>query len=214
MGVDHPQELDRSSRQTAEVIRLAGAAMRYVTAALCDTDPPAPGSLPDAEWALRALRRELEDQALTIHATRAGPAVSDLRTIVVAAHVNAEAECIEDLARRLAEIARSRSSRPPVPAELQAIVCRMGQICAEAAAAAGDAVGSAETDAVAATDTANAEMSRLQHLLYRRLLTESGAVDVDAALDVTLASRYYVRCADHAASMAWHVTLLAGGSLR
>ena len=103
-----------------------------------------------------------------------------------------------------------------MPAELQAIVCQMGQVCLEMAAVAGAAVeSSAGADAMVEIGAADAEVSRLQRLLYRRLLAGSDTMDVeaDAALDITLAGRYWVRCAEHILSMARHGALLAGGSL-
>lgn len=214
MGAEYPQDLDRLSRpELVEMVRLVRMAMSHVVAALCDNDPPISGALLDAGKALHALRREVEDQALAIRATRAGR-TSTLRTVIAAAQVNTDAECIGDAARRLTEIGQSRRARPPVPAELQAILCKMGQVYLEMAAVAGEAMeSSTPADPVAEIETANAEVSRLQRLLYRHLLAGSDAVDVDAALDVTLASRYFVRCAEHTVSMARHIALLAGGSL-
>jgi phosphate transport system protein len=210
VAVRNPPAIDRIGDQSVDVIRLVRTVLEHVTAVLCGGDPRVTGNLPGVEQALCALRREVEDHALAIGVTRAGPLVVDLRTIVAAAHVNADAECIAELVRRLAEIARSRPSRPPVPIEVQAIVCRMGQICVEIAAMAADAAASARTGALVEMDPADAELHRLQQLLYRLLLTDPDAVEVDAALDATLASRYYLGCAERAVSMARHAAFLAG----
>jgi phosphate transport system protein len=211
MSVQYASNFDRLSGQLVEVVGLARSAMVHVAAAVYGSEHAIEGSLQEAEKALRALRRGIEDQALAIQTSRDWPTVADLRTIIVAAHVNADADRIADLMRPLGEIARSRPSRPPVPARLQDIVYRMGQCCVEMTAVAGDAVASsARADAVAEAQTANAEVSRLQQLLYRLILTGAEAVDVDAAVDLTLASRYYVRCAEHTVSIVRHAALLWG----
>lgn len=196
----------------SEVVELSRVALEHATAALCGHDPPAGSCLPDAEKALYALRQAVEDQALAIDATRVLPPVTAVRTIVVAAQVNADAEGVAELARQLAEIAGSRPSRPTAPVEVQAAVCSMGRVCVEMMAMAGGAIGSTQADMEAGMGAAYAEMHRLRQLLYRLLLNDSGAVDVDAALDASLAGRCYMRCAEHAVSMARHAVLAADGN--
>jgi phosphate transport system protein len=83
----------------------------------------------------------------------------------------------------------------------------MGRVCVDMMAMASDTKGSALVDTEARIDAANAELHRLRQRLYRRLLHSTGPVDVDAALDASLTGGYYLRCADHAISMARHAVL-------
>ncbi|MEV8516837.1 hypothetical protein [Dactylosporangium sp. NPDC051484] len=205
------QDLGGLSCQLVEVTELSRIALEHVTAALCDQGPAAGSCLPDAEKALYALHQAIEDQALAIGETRVRPATG-LRTVVATAQVNADAEGVGVLARRLVEIAGSRPSRPAVPAEVQAAVCGMGRVCLEMLALARDAAGSAPADTRAAMGAANAELHRLRQRIYRILLDDLRTVDVDAALDASLACRYYLQCAEHAVSMARHTALAVQGT--
>jgi phosphate uptake regulator len=54
----------------------------------------------------------------------------------------------------------------------------------------------------------------LRHLLYQQLLSNSGVIDVDAAIDLTLAARCYERFAEHAKAVAHRGALLAVGAPR
>lgn len=187
-----------------EVIERSRVAVDHVTRALCDPGPPA--AMPDAEKALHELRQAVEEQASAIEETRFAPATATVRTIVVAALVNADAEGVEGLVRRLAEIAGSRPVRPAAPADAQAVVCRMGRVCTDMMAMAGSA-GRSPASTEARIEVAGVEVRRLRQRLYRLLLHDGAAVDVDAALDAALAGRQYARCADLAASMARHAIL-------
>ncbi|WP_432989315.1 PhoU domain-containing protein [Dactylosporangium sp. CA-233914] len=195
------------SGHLVEVIERSRISLEHVTNALCDSGPSAASALPDAEKALYALRQAVDDQAVAIEATRvASPAVA-VRTIVAAAQVNADAECVEGLARQLAEIAGSRPARPAAPAGVRAVVCRMGRVCVDMMAAAGSAGRSPRADTEARIEAADAEVRRLRQRLYRLLLHDPAPVDVDAALDASLACRHYTRCAELAVSMARHAIL-------
>jgi phosphate transport system protein len=200
-------ECDGLSGQLIKVIELSRILLEHLTAALCDPDPSASTRLPDAAKALHALRQAVDDQALAIEQTRLQPSPIALQTVVAAAQANADAEGVAELARRLAEIAGARPSRPTGPADVQAIVCSMGRVCVDMMAMASDTKGSALVDTEARIDAANAELHRLRQRLYRLLLHSTGPVDVDAALDASLTGGYYLRCADHAISMARHAVL-------
>lgn len=206
--MQHRQELDGLCGQLIAVIELSRVVLERVTAALCARDPHSGGDLPDGEKALHALRRAIEDQALAIRQTRARPSGVALRTVVAAAQVNADAEGVAELARRLAEITRARPSRPAAPAGVQAVVCSMGRICSDMMAMAGDADGASPVDTESRIDAAHAELHRLRRRLCRLLLRNTGPVDIDAALDAALAGGYYLRCAEHAISMARHAVLV------
>ncbi|MER7273791.1 hypothetical protein ABT369_05010 [Dactylosporangium sp. NPDC000244] len=197
------------SGHLTEVIERSHIALEHVTRALCDSGPSAASALPDADKALYALRQAVEDQALAIAETRVVSPAVPVRAIIVAAQVNADAECVEGLARRLAEIAGSRPGRPAVPGDVQAVVCRMGRLCTDMMATAGSAGRSPRADTEARIEAADAEVRRLRQRLCRLLLHDPAPVDVDAALDTSLACRYYARCAELAVSMTRHAILAA-----
>jgi phosphate uptake regulator len=48
--------------------------------------------------------------------------------------------------------------------------------------------------------------------MYRQLLSRTGVIDVDAAIDLTFAARCYERYAEHAVAVAYFGALLAEGA--
>ncbi|MEV4135243.1 hypothetical protein AB0J72_24090 [Dactylosporangium sp. NPDC049742] len=184
--------------------------MEHVTDALSDSGPSAADALQAAEKALYALRRAVDDQALAIGETSGAAPAGAVRAILAAAQVNADAECVAGLVKRLAEIAGSRPARPAMPDEVQAVVGRMGRVCVDLMVTTGGAGASPRAGTEARIEAAGAEVGRLRQRLDHLLLHEPAPVDVDAALDAALACRYYTHCAELAGSMA----RLASGQAR
>ncbi|WP_433606165.1 hypothetical protein ACQP2P_29325 [Dactylosporangium sp. CA-139114] len=195
------------SGHLVEVIERSQRALEHVTDALCGSGPSATSALPDAEKALYALRQAIDDQALAIAETRGASPAAAVRTVVAAAQVNADAKCVEGLARRLAEIAGSRAARPAIPADVQAVVHHMGRVCVDTMATAGNAGRSPRADTQARIAAADVEVRGLRQRLYHLLLHGPAPVDADAALDASLACRYYAHCIELASSMARHAML-------
>ncbi|WP_432825839.1 hypothetical protein [Dactylosporangium sp. CA-092794] len=199
------------SGRLAEVLEFSRLALEHVTVALCDESPTAPGALPGAGTAMHALRLAVSDQAMAIRATRVRQSATSLPSVVAAAQVNADAAGLAAMVRRLAEIAASRPSRPMMPADVRAIVCRTGRACVEMMTMAAAVARPPQRIAEAAICARGAEMDQLRRRLHQLLLREPDSVDVDAALDASLACGYYRRCGDLAASMAEHAVLAAAG---
>ncbi|WP_344614977.1 hypothetical protein [Dactylosporangium salmoneum] len=210
----NPQETGGLGGHLAEVTERSRIALDHVTEALSDPGPFAEDALAAAEKALYALRRAVDDQALAIEETRDGSPAATVRAILVAALVNADAECVEGLAERLAGIARSRPARPAIPADVHAVVSRMGRVCVDMMATAGRAGTTPPADTEARIEAADADVRRLRQRLDHLLLHASDPIDADAALDASLACRYYTHCTELAVSMARHAMLGAHSSGR
>jgi phosphate uptake regulator len=58
------------------------------------------------------------------------------------------------------------------------------------------------------------EVDRLKRLLYEQLLSRPGIIDVDAAIDLTMAARCYERYVDLAVAVANYGALHAMGTPR
>ncbi|MFF5229602.1 hypothetical protein [Dactylosporangium sp. NPDC000521] len=208
----NPQETSGLSGHLALVIERSRIAMEHVSEALSDSGSSAADALQAAGKALYALRQAVDDQALAIGETRDASPAAAVRAVVAAAQVNADAEGVEGLAKRLAEIAGSGPARPAMPAEVQAVVSRLGRICVDMMVTAGSAGTSPRAATEARIAAADAEVRRLRQRLDHLLLHDPAPVDVDAALDAALACRYYAHCTGLAASMARHAILGAHAS--
>jgi phosphate transport system protein len=203
------EELDRLIDQLVEMIRLVDTAMSRATTALLDADLALAEGVIAADKAVDALRKDLDGQALELVA-RQQPVATDLRTIIASLRMGADLERMGDLARHIAELARRRYPRSPVPPELRSTVVQMGQVAQRIVAKAGGVVASGDAQAALELEEDDDEMDLLQQTLYERLLNRSWTDGIEAAVDLTLAGRYYERFADHAVSVARRVAFVAG----
>lgn len=207
MGAVYQHKLDPLTNQLVDMIRLVHDAMSHATAALIDADPPVADSVMATDRALHSLGHEIEDHASAILAARDQLLATDLPTVLACTHINADMECMGELARSMIDIARSPRSRPPIPPQPHAIVREMSQIGLDLATKAGDIVKSRRADHVAELHGGADQIRRLEQL-YRQLLFGKTSTEVRTAIDVTLAGRLYARYAEHAVSVARHAELL------
>jgi phosphate transport system protein len=207
------QESENPSTQLVYLIRLALEGMRHATAALFSPDHLAADDIDAAYEALFTLRRELEDQAAAHMAARARSAVAGLSATVAAVHINAEAERMGQLAREVADIARTRRAWASIPAPLLGVLRELSEVCLDIAVKAANVVETHGKVGVAEADRGD-EAGRLEQSLFDQLLSRSAVMDVDAAIDLTLAARAYERYAEHAERVAHRAVLLAVGAPR
>jgi phosphate transport system protein len=206
------QEFEDPNTRLVYLIRPALAGMRHATAALFSPDHPADDDIGAAYEALSTLRRELEDQVAAHMAARTRSGVAGLAATVAAAHINAEAERMGQLAREVADIARTRRAWASIPAPLLGVLRELSEVCLDIAMKAANIVESPGIG-VAEADRGN-EADRLEQKLFEHLLSRSAGIDVDAAIDLTLAARAYERYAEHAVAVAHRAALLAVGAPR
>ena len=140
--------------------------------------------------------------------------VPDLPTTFAAVHVNAEAERMGQLAREVADIARTRRAWASIPAALLGVLRELSGGCLDTVVKAADVVESHTTIGVAELTRGDDNMNRLRHLLYQQLLSDSSVVEFDAAIDLTFAARCYERFAEHAKAVVHRGALLAAGAPR
>ena len=207
------QEFEDPSTRLVYLIRPALEGMRHATAALFSPDHPAADDIDAAYEALFTLRRELEDQAAAHMAARAGSAVAGIAATVAAVHINAEAERMGQLAREVTDIARTRRAWASIPAPLLGVLRELSEVCLDMAFKAANVVESHGEVGVVEADRGD-EVDRLEQALFAQLLPLSAGIDVDAAIDLTLAARAYQRYAEHAVAVAHRAALLAVGAPR
>jgi len=214
MRAARAQELEGMTAPLVDLIRLTSTAMSHATAALFSSDSPAAESISAAYEAVSALRHELEDHAAVFLALRAQSRVPKLPATLAAVHINAEAERMGQLAREVADIARTRRACASIPAPLLGVLRELSEVCLDTAVKAADVVESHTTIGVAELARCDDNVDRLRHRLYQQLLSNSSVIDVDAAIDLTLAARCYERFAEHAKAVVHRGALLAVGAPR
>ena len=193
-----------------ELTRLVGSAMNRATQALLDADLQLAEHVIEQDARVDTLTDEVEARCFDIIATQQ-PSDSDLRMVIGALRIAASLERMGDLAEHVAKQARMRYPRPAVPQELRATFAVMGGIAEAIVSKTGSVIATKDVELVADIARHDAEMDRLHRELFTIVLSPSWSHGVEAAIDITLLSRYYERYADHAVSVTRRVVTIVTG---
>ena len=198
-------ELDNISDDLVHLTRLVGSAMNRATQSLLDADLRMAEEVIAADAAVDVVTSEVEEKCFDVIALQA-PVASDLR-IVIASSL----ERMGDLAEHVAKQARMRYPTPSIPQELRGTFAEMGGIAEAIVSKTGAVI--ATKDVGLATDIArhDEQMDHLHRELFTIVLSPSWKHGVEAAIDVTLLSRFYERYADHAVSVTRRVVTIVTG---
>jgi len=204
------EQLDDVSDDLVHMTRVVGSAMNRATQALLDADLRMAEEVIAADLGVDTLTAEVEDKCFDLIALQA-PVASDLRIVIGALRIASSLERMGDLAEHVAKQARMRYPNPAVPQELRGTFAEMGGIAEAIVSQTGAVI--ATKDVGLATDIArhDEQMDHLHRELFTIVLSPSWSHGVEAAIDVTLLSRYYERYADHAVSVTKRVVTIVTG---
>jgi phosphate transport system protein len=203
-------QLDAIGEGLVEMSRLAGSAVSRATTALLDADLQLAESVIAQDDAVNQLYRSIEAQAFDLLA-RQQPVAGDLRVLVTSLRMVVDLERTGDYAVHLAKIARRRHPASAVPPELRSTILEMGQIAQGIVVKAGSVIASRDLSLAAELIRDDDAMDRLHGKLFTAMLGSTWKYGTEAAVDVTLAGRYYERLADHAVAIARRVAYLVTG---
>lgn len=210
MRDSYHEQLDAIGDGLVEMSRLAGSAVSRATTALLDADLELAQQVIAGDEAVNALYRSIEGQAFDLLA-RQQPVAGDLRILVTSLRMVVDLERTGDYAVHLAKIARRRYPASAVPPELRSTILEMGQTAQRIAVKAGSVIASRDLDLAAELVRDDDTMDELHRKLFTAMLASSWQYGTEAAVDVTLAGRYYERLADHAVAVARRVVYLVTG---
>jgi phosphate transport system protein len=210
MRATYREELAAITSGLEQMAHLAESAVGRATTALLDADLQLAETVISSDDRLDQLQRDLEERALAVLA-RQQPVATELRTVVTALRISADLERSGDLALNLAKLARRRYPDHAVPSELHATVLEMGHVAQRLMAKAADVIATREVKTALELEGDDDAMDDLHRALFRRLMDDRWQHSVEAAVDVTLAGRFYERFADHAVSVAKRVVYLVTG---
>jgi phosphate transport system protein len=204
------EELLAVNDELVEVAKLVGAAMNLATSALLNADLTIAQQVIQNDDEIDIRTSAVEDRCFEIIANDA-PTGRDLRIAIGALRIAASLERMGDLARHVAKQARLRYPNTAVPEDLAPTFAHMGRL-AEGIINKTAAVITSQ-DVTLATDIAeeDSEMDRVHRELFTIVLSADWKHGVEAAIDVTLLSRYYERYADHAVSVTKRVVNVVTG---
>lgn len=193
-----------------QMTRLVGTAMNRATQALLNADLALAESVIAGDVEIDDLTADVERRCVDLLA-RQQPVATDLRVVIASLRISSSLERMGDLAQHVAKAARLRYPSPAVPDELRPTFIQMGAAAETIVAKTGAVI--VTRDQTMAMDVARAdnEMDRLHRELFTVVLAPNWSHGVEAAIDITLLSRYYERYGDHAVTVAKRVVNIVTG---
>ena len=210
MADSYQDKLDEVNADLVAITRFVGSAMNQATQSLLDADLSIAEKVIESDARIDTLCSSVEERCFDI-ISLGHPTEADLRLVIGALRIATSLERMGDLAEHIAKQARMRYPKPSVPQELRATFVIMGGVAEAIVSKTGSVI--ANKDVSLATDIAHhdAEMDNLHRELFTIVLSPTWKHGVEAAIDVTLLSRYYERYADHAVSVTRRVVNVVTG---
>ena len=210
MKDEYSDELLSVNNALVQMTRLVGSAMNQATRSLLDADLRVAEAVIDGDAEVDLLTGAVEERCFDLLAIQQ-PVGGDLRVVIGALRIAASLERMGDLAEHVAKQARMRYPRPAVPQELRGTFAVMGGLAEAIVSKTGAVIATKDVSRAADIAAHDQEMDRLHRELFTIVMSESWTHGVEAAIDVTLLSRYYERYADHAVSVTRRVVTIVTG---
>lgn len=152
----------------------------------------------------------LDELAIRILAKQS-PVARDLRVLVSALRISASLERMGALAGHIAAIARYRFPGAAVPASLKPTFDEMGNLDVSLAKQLVQLLKTTDADFAREIQAQDARVDELHRHVFDVVLGEDWQENAVFTVDVTLASRYHERFADHVVDISSKVSYLTTG---
>lgn len=212
MRQHYHDQLESIAADLVEMTRLVENAMRRATDSLLNADLATAEAVIAADAEIDTITNRIEETSVEIVALQQ-PVASELRFLVGALRMSATLERMGDLAAHVAKQARLRHPNLSIPTELRATFAMMGAIANTVVQKSGAVISSRDLTLAADLAAADEQMDKLHRELFSVVLSPAWTHGVEAAIDVTLLSRYYERFADHGVSLARRIAYVVTGDL-
>jgi phosphate transport system protein len=203
-------ELHQIGEELIEISQLVSEAIQRANSAFQTADTELAQEVIAADARIDFLQNSLDERAIDILALQ-GPVASDLRMIVGALRMSASLERMGDLARHVAQLARLRFPANVIPEAIRPTFDELAALDVQIAAKVTELLETRNLDLGNEISAANARVNELHASVFRTVASEDWKESAPTTVDVTLASRYYERFADHGVSVARKVTYLVTG---
>lgn len=174
------------------------------------------GEVSKADEAI-ALSESNEEKALALDElvirilARQSPVARDLRILVSALRISASLERMGALAGHIASIARYRFPGSAVPDALRKTFEEMGALDVQLAKKVIEVLKNTDVDMARAIQAEDERVDELHRTVFDVVLSDSWKENAMFTVDVTLASRYFERFADHVVDISSKVSYLTTG---
>lgn len=142
---------------------------------------------------------------------RQSPVARDLRILVSALRISASLERMGALAGHIASIARYRFPGSAVPESLRPTFEDMGALDIQLAKKVAEVLKNTDVDMARAIQAEDERVDELHRSIFDVVLSENWKENAMFTVDVTLASRYFERFADHVVDISSKVSYLTTG---
>ena len=153
---------------------------------------------------------DLDELVIKVLATQS-PVARDLRILVSALRMSASLERMGSLASHIAAIARYRYPGNAIPAPLRKTFEDMARIDLELVGKAIKLLQNTDLDLVREIQARDEAVDRLHRKVFDVVLSPEWKENAMYTVDVTLASRYFERFADHVVDISSKVSFLQTG---
>ncbi len=204
------QELSEVQSRLVELASGAEKIMKKASGAFLNSDV----SLADEALALADKNEEkaldLDELVIKILATQS-PVARDLRILVSALRMSASLERMGSLASHIAAIARYRYPGTAIPDGLRSTFEDMAKIDIELAGKAVALLEHTDVDLAREIQARDEAVDLLHRRVFDVVLSSDWSENAMFTVDVTLASRYFERFADHVVDISSKVSFLQTG---
>jgi phosphate transport system protein len=152
----------------------------------------------------------LDEMVIRILARQA-PVARDLRVLVSALRMSASLERMGALASHIAQIARFRFPGSAIPDALKPLFEEMGKLDVALAKKVTKLLANPDVDVARAIQAEDERVDELHRVVFDTVLADSWKENAMFTVDVTLASRYHERFADHVVDISSKVSYLSTG---
>jgi phosphate transport system protein len=189
------------------IIRLVGQMMTNASVALHHADLKLAELVISDAGEMKARCEHADQRCLDLLVVRASVA-TDLRMVVAAMHMVRNLQRMCNLAQQIAEVARLKHPREPIPADVRPVSVQMSVLASSLAEDAAAAIESRDPMSAARLAQVDDEVDALRRRIFQILFSEDWSHGVEPAVDAVLIGRYYERFADHAVAIARQVNFV------
>ena len=195
------EELVAINHDISQMADLVSKAINKATESLLFSDREIAERVIESDVLLNDLAAAL-DERCTVLTAKQQPVATELRSILASMRIASSMERMGDLAVHVAKSARLRYPARAVPDELVETFRTLGHLAEELTLQLSRLVTNPDITLAQDIQRADDKVDALHRELFRIVLSPDWSHGVEAAVDVTLLSRYYERFADHAVSVA------------
>lgn len=204
------QELHEVQDRLVEIAESVITIVDNATQGLCQSNVAAADQALASADAISEKALALDELVIRILA-RQSPVARDLRILVSALRVSNSLERMASYASHVAAIARYRYPAAAVPEPLEDTFDEMGRLCVRLARKTAKLLKNTDIDLARKIQAEDERVDELHRQVFDVVLSDDWSENATNTVDVTLASRYLERFADHVVVISSKVSYLTTG---